>query len=1034
MVGKMPISTSTIVPKNNNKKKQKNSTSSNNEMHLKNFRKTQACDRCRLKKVKCDGLKPSCSNCAKVNFECTRGDKLARRGIPKGYTESLEQEVVRLQQLLSSQQQTTKTFDHNLQNSKENNELALSFINDNFHKFENYSVKVDDNRQTFLGHRTWNKIFHIDNDILNTENETHKFDDFEPILMTLMKQQLKLNGNNYVFPQFLINQYRNDTYIIKSQLIQAVRQFFLSINSLIPILYPFDILETSLIDMIVTASQQTDQLEINTTKPPLLNLLILQYIIQMNWNCYDNMILYQLTKLILNANVSDINTVQCLNLTIYYFMGYCPTLNTPLQQAIVIDLINMNYSKCLSMALYINPKNLHEVPKGNIRHLKKQNINNDENDSIYNVTFWCFQFLSSWWSLIQGLPKVNFLIDEFQPKELKIPILKSFSLLVDLVVKSLDGTNLQLILESTERSKLVLTIENFRNQLTNYKLYHNYFDHDQNDQELLSNNISTNKQLMLEKSEFIEINLTLFYLVLTLIAELEPGKSLYKDNRNNINSKENNNNMASSKNLQGKNDSIEEVCYEILTLYYLLILHFNSLNNNSGNISHQPLKFNLFHFLPISNVDLINTCESILCDWSDRMSQMMVPGSDDVTNKKILKNQYYWKFNKFKQFLIKWSLLWYQSDIMTLEKQPFIKSFNIDLSIFKVNEHFQVATTPTMYLKQISDFNDSNFNLTYNNSLIRTNSKVIMEQFNMFTGSNNNNNNGAGTVSNSRNLSTLFKSLTTPKLEEINSNLFLPTATTNDTGTQAQQDFVINDPNQPNPLYLLSPLLVGSHEDTDDGYAEDDDEGSCDNMEPLEIPFKTKRRTASLFQHHQHQVAPPTQQQHNYVQNENTKPNQLNVKSLLSPIAAGSSTSLNADVGIDLPLNTSNTQKKRKIDQTGYLFYPRGEDENGILSQQQSPTLPLPRTNSILSSRVMPPPFPGTSITSISQLLIPSDGGNSQTNNNSTKNISGLPRLTEVETPKNFVNMLLLPSSLSASTTAVNEQESLKDGNDKKRK
>lgn len=1032
MVGKMPIATSTIVPKNSKNKQKK--ISSTNESHLKIFRKTQACDRCRLKKVRCDGLKPSCSNCAKINFVCTHGDKLARRGIPKGYTESLEQEVVRLQNLLSEQEgHNNKGAEPNTPVSKENPELVLSFINDNFHKFTNYKVKVDNDRQMFLGHRTWNKIFHIENDMLNneTDNEIHKFDDFEPILMTLMKQQLKLNGNNYIYPHFLINQYRNDTSLIKSQLIQAVRQFFLTINSLIPILYPFDIMENSLIDMIIMGTQQTDQLETNTTKPPLLKLLILQYIIQINWNCYDDMILFQLTKLILNANISDINMVQCLNLATYYFMGYCPTLNSSLQQTIVMDLTNMNYSKCLSMALYINPKNLHEVTNDNIRHLKSQTINNDENDSIYNVTFWCFQFLNSWWSLIQGLPKVNFLIDEFQPKVLKIPILKSFSFLVDLVVKSLDGTNLQLILASAERSKLVVTIENFRNQLTRYKLYHNYFDHDQNDQELLSNNIATNKPLMLEKSEFIEINLTLFYLILTLVAELEPGQTSSTNNGKDI--------TMDSQTILGKHDSIEEISYEILTLYYLLILHYNSLNTTSGKSSHQPLKFNLFHFLPISNVDLINTCESVLCDWSDRMSQVIVPGVKDVTNKKILKNQYYWKFNKFKQFLIKWSLLWYQSDILTLEKQPFIKSFNIDLSIFKVNEHFQVATTPSIYLKQISDFNDSHFNLTYNNSLIRTNSKAIMEQFNMFASGNNanNNNNIPGTISNSRNLSTLFKSLATPKLEEINSNLFLPTATTTDTNAQVQQDFTINDPSQPNPLYLLSPLLIGNQEDTDDGYAEDDDEGSCDNMGPLEIPFKTKRRTASLFQHHQHPIPSQGEQQQQLqhgVQNEKSKSNQLNVKSLLSPITVGSSTSLNEEVGVDISLNTLNPHKKRKIDQTGYMFYPRGEDENGILSQQQSPTLPLPRTSSLLSSRVMPPPFSGTSITSISQLLIPSDGGNPQTNINSNKNMTGLPRLTETETPKNFVNMLLLPSSLSTSTTAVNEQEPIKDGTNKKRK
>ncbi|KKA30974.1 hypothetical protein TD95_001312 [Thielaviopsis punctulata] len=53
----------------------------------------QACDRCRSKKIRCDGLRPACSQCLSANFTCSTSDKLSRRAFPRGYTESLEQRV-----------------------------------------------------------------------------------------------------------------------------------------------------------------------------------------------------------------------------------------------------------------------------------------------------------------------------------------------------------------------------------------------------------------------------------------------------------------------------------------------------------------------------------------------------------------------------------------------------------------------------------------------------------------------------------------------------------------------------------------------------------------------------------------------------------------------------------------------------------------------------------------------------------------------------------------------------------------------------
>lgn len=914
-------------------------------LDMNKFRKTQACDRCRLKKIKCDGLQPKCSNCIKINFSCITSDKLARRGFPKGYTEALEKEVVRLQHLLNNNINYYTNNDEKDELMKKNlNELNFSFINDNFHKFNNFSIKINNDKQVFLGHRTWNHFFNGEPDSINNPNllqinELNNNNDFDnDFLLNLIKKKLRLNSINFILPQFVINKYKNDLNLIKSLLIKSIKQFFLTMNSLIPILYPFDIIETKLIDLIN-----------NPINIDIFDLLTLQYIIQINWNCHDNLILYQLTNLIINSSLPNIKIIQCLNLSIYYFMGSIPNLDNTSKQIIVIDLLNLNYSKLLTMALYINPKNL--IPLNN-QSLNKKIINNDENDSIFNVSFWCYQFLNSWWSLIQGLPKTNFLIDEFQPKELDIPILKSFNFLIDLIVKTLDGSNLIMILTNSERSKLILTIENFRKTLMNFKLYHNYHDHDH---DLLTTDILIKNSLILEKTEFIEINLTLYYLTFTLLTEL----SNTNDNNNSIEKKKENKNT----------NSIEDICYEILSLYYLLILHFNPTNNpdNEHQEQQQPLKFNVLHFLPLETFELISLCEEILNNWARKMSRLLnATTTTNKTEKEYVKTLYYWKLNKFKKLLTKWSLLWYQNDLTTLEKQPFIKTFNIDLSIFEMNENFQKFNNPSTYLKQVNDFLNSNYNISYNNSLLRTDSKAIMDQFNMFAPSNNN-------------LSSIFKTLNSPKLNDLNKNIFIATE-------DQQQPTTENNNN--NSLYLLSPLLISAQDETDDGYAEDDDEGSSDNMAPLEFPFKTKRR-ASLFQ--QQHCQPPNNTNHT-----NVSKNKFS--------SSVSSTALH-------PL------KKLKSSTSNYMF-----DKSNKYLQTGLP--PLSTTNSLLNSRQInqTQPYSGTSVTSISQLLINEDEANDERQLFPNDNLKGkekqnLPALTEAETPRSVVNMLLLSSSVQDQQT-----------------
>ncbi|EGW31481.1 uncharacterized protein SPAPADRAFT_154694 [Spathaspora passalidarum NRRL Y-27907] len=75
------------------------------------IRVSQACDRCRIKKIKCDGQLP-CVNCKKIGFECKTSDKLTRRAFPKGYTENLELKLKELERINKDLQDKLQDLGH----------------------------------------------------------------------------------------------------------------------------------------------------------------------------------------------------------------------------------------------------------------------------------------------------------------------------------------------------------------------------------------------------------------------------------------------------------------------------------------------------------------------------------------------------------------------------------------------------------------------------------------------------------------------------------------------------------------------------------------------------------------------------------------------------------------------------------------------------------------------------------------------------------------------------------------------------------
>ncbi|KAF7549824.1 hypothetical protein G7046_g8222 [Stylonectria norvegica] len=67
-----------------------------------NFRNVSACNRCRLRKNRCDQKLPSCASCAKAGVACVGYDPITKKEIPRSYVFYLETRVEQLENLLIS--------------------------------------------------------------------------------------------------------------------------------------------------------------------------------------------------------------------------------------------------------------------------------------------------------------------------------------------------------------------------------------------------------------------------------------------------------------------------------------------------------------------------------------------------------------------------------------------------------------------------------------------------------------------------------------------------------------------------------------------------------------------------------------------------------------------------------------------------------------------------------------------------------------------------------------------------------------------
>lgn len=76
------------------------STSDSGAPAQKRLRVSRACEQCRSKKIKCDGLQPTCSPCAGLSIQCSYGSSPKKRGLAPGSVSALEKSVKLLQRIL----------------------------------------------------------------------------------------------------------------------------------------------------------------------------------------------------------------------------------------------------------------------------------------------------------------------------------------------------------------------------------------------------------------------------------------------------------------------------------------------------------------------------------------------------------------------------------------------------------------------------------------------------------------------------------------------------------------------------------------------------------------------------------------------------------------------------------------------------------------------------------------------------------------------------------------------------------------------
>ncbi|SCV00608.1 LAMI_0G06172g1_1 [Lachancea mirantina] len=595
----------------------------------KHMRYSQACDRCRLKKVRCDGVKPVCGACRKVGFQCRTSDKLTRRGFPRGYTEMLEKEVVRLQQQLGGKgtgigaevgaetgaeagddvggsaaalAATVTVTDHDGASADRRSrgsdasaatpaEGQLVFVNDSFHLYRNY-VAPDG---TYLGNATWSKITRQRRDGSGRVDAG-----VDAWLCEFLTARFQVSHGS--LPAALLGKYRGDVNTTRRRVKRCVAHFFKCTMSLVPVLYA-DAWRQQLFAAVAGTATPTA----TPTAPALLALL---FILQWQWRCFDSRKLFVATKFVCLNSSHRLQSLQCLLLAAYYFLGAPLARGAPPAYSVsdACELLRLAFASVLDLGLFINSHKL--VPLAETTTTGGADLQPEER----LVTFWCFQFLDSWSTLLAGTPKYNFIMDEFQPPSLASlhnAKLKPFEILLNFVVGSLDGCNLLYSVAQENTHALQQLIEAFKSVLVKYNLYHQLQDHEPYSLPSIVTEFDT--------PQSSEVQLTLYYLIMKLLTQTKSPAPQTEHA-----------------------PPPEDTAYEILTLYYLVLV------NKIDPKAQLPQQLQISHFMPCNSVDVIRKCLETLFAWATSVQH-----TDSQLNL---------RFEKYQSIVSAWCKLWYQDE------------------------------------------------------------------------------------------------------------------------------------------------------------------------------------------------------------------------------------------------------------------------------------------------------------------------------------------------------------------------------------
>ncbi|KAH3679150.1 hypothetical protein WICMUC_001161 [Wickerhamomyces mucosus] len=403
----------------------------NNRSGSLTTRTSQACDRCRIKKVKCDGKIPSCTNCLNIGYHCQTSDKLTRRSFPKCYTESLEKNLMNLQNdnaKLMNEIEFLKKQTNSIQNFGINNDIHIDddLITNNFFKYDNFLLG-----DCYIGLNTLEKKFQ--SLLLN-----HKIS-FDGNLQ-LEFDLIELNSNSIIQ---IINCKIFYKFPKKSQLDLIISKHFENLNSFIPILD-----EDLFFELYTLIFEKIDNKTENLFKlidDEIDFIILLILIIQLNTSLFNIYDIYKLLNLTNFQFKNSINNFQNLLLSLQLFMNLEKGGKNFIK--FQINLSNLTIMKIFDLGLHLNFNNLIQINE----NYDSKNIN------IYNIRlklYWSAFTLNSLSNIMFGLsnqfssifnkfhiPKISSLINSSNENS----DLKFFTKLVELMEKFND---LNLLLEN----------------------------------------------------------------------------------------------------------------------------------------------------------------------------------------------------------------------------------------------------------------------------------------------------------------------------------------------------------------------------------------------------------------------------------------------------------------------------------------------------------------------------------------------------------------------------------------------------------